>query len=285
MIFQRSSASCRPLIFIHMKKIIALLIAISPLFAHGQQCVMSRLGDWMIDSIALHGSMQGMALNNHYAITLRHGGQCVILNLLKRRIEGSFQLQGNNTHCNNISTFYPKGGKKDPIYYISSCFGDKACYVTQITKDSAVSLQKIFFDSEAFPVAQDWCVDADNGLIYAFGGRRGGMMYLKELKLPDLSQKEVHFSENDVIKTIPINCVKVAQGSKIKDGYAYLPDGDEPGQYYLHVINLSSGKEVKTIDLNHIGLEPEGIDVVGRWIYLSFNTSNPYENKIYRFRR
>ena len=41
--------------------------------------------------------------------------------------------------------------------------------------------------------------------------------------------------------------------------------------------------EFRTIDLNPIGLEPEGVDVRGRWIYVSFNTPNPRENKIYRF--
>ena len=76
----------------------------------------------------------------------------------------------------------------------------------------------------------------------------------------------------------------MAQGSKIKGGYAYLPDGDSPGNYWLHIIHLATGREVHTIDLNPIGLEPEGIDIQGDWIYISFHTPDPANNKIYRFR-
>ena len=110
-------------------------------------------------------------------------------------------------------------------------------------------------------------------------------LYLKRFALPSVDVAEVHFTDNDVLQTIPITCVGVAQGSKIKGGRAYLPDGDSPGNYWLHVVDLATGQEVRTIDLNPIGLEPEGVDVRGGWIYVSFNTPDPKENKIYRFRR
>ena len=108
-------------------------------------------------------------------------------------------------------------------------------------------------------------------------------MFLKQFRLPSPTTPEVHLTDTDVLRTIPVNCVNVAQGSKIKNGFAFLPDGDSPGNYWLHIIHLASGREIQTIDLNPIGLEPEGIDIQGRWIYVSFNTPDPGDNKIYRF--
>ena len=270
-----------------MKRLILLSLVFLPIFVYGQRPVVTRLGNWVDDSVQLKGSMQG-----RYAVALRHGGQCLLLDLRKKSCIAAFQLEGNTTHCNNASfssTFLQDKEVQPtlPLLYVSSCYGDKACHVTRIGSQGSTTVQRIYFDSPSFPVAQDWCVDADSGYLYAFGGRKGGMMYLKKFVLPSVTAEatEVHLTDSDVIRTIPITCVKVAQGSKIKDGHAYLPDGDSPGNYWLHVVDLNTGQEVRTIDLNPIGLEPEGVDVRGRWIYVSFNTPDPKENKIYRFRR
>lgn len=258
-----------------------------PLCAVSQRPVVSRLGAWLPAGVELHGSMQGMALYGRYAVILRHGGQCAVLDLRKRSCIALYPLAGNTSHCNNasFSSMRYSGDDPFPLLYVSGCYGDKACYITRLLMDSSVLVQRIFYDSDCFPIAQDWCVDADNGYLYAYGGKRGGTLYLKKFALPSVDVAEVHLTDNDVLQTIPITCVAVAQGSKIKDGYAYLPDGDKPGKYWLHVVDLATGQEVRTIDLNPIGLEPEGVDVRGRWIYVSFNTPDPKENKIYRFRR
>ena len=257
------------------------------LSAVGQCTVVLRLGDWLPTGVELNGSIQGMALHGRYAATVRHGGQCVILDLRKHNCIAAYPLAGNTSHCNNASFGSNRFAKDDlfPLLYVSGCYGDKACYVTRLLPDSSLLIQRIFYDSDCFPIAQDWCVDADGGYLYAFGGKRGGTLYLKKFVLPSVDVREVRLTDDDVLQTIPITCVRVAQGSKIKDGYAYLPDGDSPGNYWLHVVDLATGQEVRTIDLNPIGLEPEGVDVSARWIYVSFNTPDPKENKIYRFRR
>ena len=174
-------------------------------------------------------------------------------------------------------------GDAFPLLYISSCYGDKACLVTRITTKGSNIQQRIYYDSDCFPVAQDWCLDADSNWLYAYGGRKGGPMFLKKFRLPSIASREVHLTDNDVLCTIPVNCVTVAQGSKIHNGHAYLPDGDRPGHFWLHILDLATGQEINTIDLNPIGLEPEGIDVSDGWIYISFHTPLPGDNKIYRF--
>ena len=255
-----------------------------PLGLFAQQPVMERLSLWLPDTVQLHGSLQGMALHRQHIVLLRHGGQCLILNRHRHRTVASFQLDDNQTHCNNssFSSLRPYGSPF-PLLYISSCYGDKACLVTRLSHTGSTIVQRIFYHTDLFPVAQDWCLDPDSNYLYAYGGRKGGPMYLKKFRLPALSDSLVRLTDSDVLQTIPVNCVKVAQGSKIKNGLAFLPDGDSPGNYWLHIIHLASGREIQTIDLNPIGLEPEGIDIQGRWIYVSFNTPDPGDNKIYRF--
>lgn len=245
---------------------------------------MRQLSDWIPDTLQLRGSLQGMAFHRHYAVLLRHGGQCLILDRRRQSTVASFQLHNNRTHCNNASFSSLKPyGSPFPLLYISSCYGDKACLVTRLSDSGSSVVQRILYHTDLFPMAQDWCLDPDSNYLYAYGGRKGGPMYLKKFRLPSLADTVVHLTDSHVLQTIPVNCVKVAQGSKIKNGLAFLPDGDRPGHFWLHIIHLASGREIQTIDLNPIGLEPEGIDIQGSWIYISFHTPNPRDNKIYRF--
>lgn len=278
-----ASALCR-----EARTFLLLVALAAPLCAAAQRPVMECMGDWLTAEQPLgsiQGSMQGMAFCGRYAVTLRHGGQCLIFDLRKQRCVAAYFLEGNTTHCNNASFSHTYLDRRDPfpLLYISSCYGDKACLVTRLTLTGSQIVQRIYFDSPAFPVAQDWCLDVGKGFLYAFGGRMGGTMYLKKFRLPALDRGEVHLTEEDVLQTIPITCVKVAQGSKVKNGRAYLPDGNESGHYWLHILDLASGRELRTIDLNSIDMEPEGVEVRGCWAYLSFHSPDPAQNKICRF--
>ena len=227
-----------------------------PFSMMAQRPVVERLGDWLPEGTALHSTMQG-----------------------------NYFLDQNTTHCNNACFASTKryGDSPFPLLYVSSCYGDKACLVTKIGFDTSEVVQRIFFDSDRFRIAQDWCADADSGYLYAFGGKRGGTMYLLKFKLPEVDRCEVHLTESDILQTTPINCVDVAQGSKIKGGHAYLPDGNKPGGYFLHVVELGTGREVKKIDLNPLGMEPEGVDIKRGRLYVSFHTEKGEDNCIYKF--
>ena len=150
-----------------MKRLILLSLVFLPIFVYGQRPVVTRLGNWVDDSVQLKGSMQGLAVYGRYAVALRHGGQCLLLDLRKKSCIAAFQLEGNTTHCNNASfssTFLQDKEVQPtlPLLYVSSCYGDKACHVTRIGSQGSTTVQRIYFDSPSFPVAQDWCVDADS---------------------------------------------------------------------------------------------------------------------------
>ncbi|MCQ2283061.1 MAG: hypothetical protein MJZ99_10645 [Bacteroidales bacterium] len=238
------------------------------------------LADFNIpDTVALHGSLQGMATYGHHAFLLRDGGQCIILDLNRRQFCAAFQLDSNNTHCNNASfsnRFYHPADPF-PLLYVSSCYGDKACLVYRIDTLGATLLQRIIFDSPRFPIAQDWCLDTAQGHIYAYGGRRGGTMHLLRFQLPDITSRLVLLTDSLVLHDTPIQCVNIAQGSCISNGRAYLPDGI-PGQAAIHIIDLESGNELQSISLNHLNLEPEGISLRPPYLQLSFHTPSPRNN-------
>ncbi len=243
--------------------------------------IVSRLGDILPDSMTLRGSMQGLAIHGRYAYMLRHGGECVVINRHTGKFKAKFQLPNNTSHCNNANFGGRFRGK--PLLYVSECYKEKSCLVYRITPKSAQLVQRINYASDNFPIAHDWCVDPDSNHLYVYGGKRGGTLYLKQFHLPKIGEKQVILTDDDVIRTIPINGVKVAQGSKIEGNVALLPDGIKAGELWLHAMNLDNGDERWRLDLNPIGCEPEGIDVKGRWLYLSFHTKDFTENKLYRW--
>lgn len=59
---------------------------------------------------------------------------------------------------------------------------------------------------------------------------------------------EVHFTKDDVLQTIEIEGLMISQGSVIKDGKAYLPDGCSPYGNKLHIIDLATGEREAVVD-------------------------------------
>lgn len=221
--------------------------------------------------------VQGLALYKNYAFSLRDKGMCVIFNLKKKEYAGSFMLEGNTSHCNNACFGAEKFSKESqfPLLYISECRGSRCCYVTDVTLQGSTIVQKIFYDSDEFKIAMDWAVDPQNGFIYVYGGKHYGTKYLKKLPLPKLSDSdangEVHFTPQDVLQEIAIEGISIAQGSKIFNGRAYLPDGCSPNGNKLHVVDLATGRKIAEYSYSDQLNEPEGIDVMGKWLYTVFH--------------
>ncbi|MBQ3983637.1 MAG: hypothetical protein II633_07675 [Bacteroidales bacterium] len=104
-----------------MKRLILLSLVFLPIFVYGQRPVVTRLGNWVDDSVQLKGPMQGLAVYGRYAVALRHGGQCLLLDLRKKSCIAAFQLEGNTTHCNNDGAPYFPCFSRPPRYRPSRC--------------------------------------------------------------------------------------------------------------------------------------------------------------------
>lgn len=227
--------------------------------------------------LKVKGPVQGFAIHKNYGFSLRNRGMCVVFDIKKNEYVNSFMLEGNKSHCNNAGFGKEKYSKESqfPLLYITECMGKRCCYVTDITLEGSKIVQKIFYDSDEFKVAMDWVVDAENGFIYVYGGKHFGTKYLKKLPLPKLSDSdengEVHFTKDDVLQEIVIEGLAIAQGSKIKKGKAYLPDGCSRNGNRLHVIDLKTGKKVAIYSYADQTNEPEGLDFKGNTLYTVFH--------------
>ena len=248
--------------------------------------------------VKMVSSAQGFAIYGNYAFQFRNKGQCHVIDLKKKKVINTFNLKGNKSHCNNANFGLIKYNKNSefPLLYISECKGSKGCMVTDIRLDGTNTIvQRIYYDDDAENDYEymDWTLDKENGFIYTFGspidGLQTGKKILRKFRLPQLSDSdangEVHFKKEDILETIVIDHFLVSQGSCIHHDLAYLPEGYNPLDRKLHVYDLRRKELVRTLDLNALAKEPEGLDIKGRWLYVSFHQSRtPRGTSYMRFR-
>ena len=247
-----------------------------------------ELGKITPDDVKIKGATQGFAIHGKYGFVLHDKGQCVVIDLKKNKFVSTFMLEGNTSHCNNAS-FGVEKGIMFPLLYISGCKGDHCCYVTDITLDGSRIVQKLFHTGEGYTGSFDWFIDRKNKIIYTYGSSGEMRKLVKKFRLPTLKDSdengEVHLTQEDVLDEFYVPGIKIYQGSVIKGRYAYLGDGYPPHDRLLHVLDMDAKKFVKTVNLNDLHHEPEGVDIKGKWLYMVLHVSRqPRDGQIYRFR-
>ena len=285
-----------------MKRLILILSAVamavcchrpfSPQTASMKPEFVCDFADWTPEDVTVEGSTQGLAISGDYAFVMHHGGMCCVFNLKKKAFVSAFMMDGNRSHCNNAAFGVEKAtpSSQFPLLYVSECGGaTSSCFVSDVTTTGSRLVQKILFKGSGFPAAIDWGLDRDNGFIYAYGGLNGDFKILKKFRLPKLSDSdengEVILTDADVLDEIRIEeGINIWQGSYEMGRYAFLPDGYDPYDLLLHVVDLQDKKIVRTVDLKELVDEPEGVDRQGDWLYVVFNTtSQPRHSKLWRF--
>ena len=248
--------------------------------------------DWTPDDETVTGSTQGFAMHDRYAFVLHDKGRICIFDMKKKKMVGNFMLDGNSSHCNNACFGVEKASRKSkfPLLYIASCGGENCCYVTDISLTGSKIVQKIFFDGSGYAGTIDWCLDAENGFIYTYGGRNGDYKLLKKFRLPRLADSdangEVHLTDADVLDETRLDSgINIWQGSIVRGRYAYLPDGYAPHRLYIHVVDLEKKKIILSKDITETVVdEPEGICLTPDHAYVVFHTSRePRHSKLWRF--
>lgn len=245
------------------------------------------LGDWTPEDVTVRGSTQGFSISGRYGFVFHDKGQCAVYDLKKKACVNTFHMGVEEScHCNNASFGREKFSKQSPfpLLYLSECRGRHAAFVYDITTEGATLVQTILLDSNPFGSSFDWCVDPDEGFLYAYGGTRNGSKFLWKFPLPTLADSdahgEVHLTEADALDVIEIPGLFIFQGSKIYHGYAFLTQGFPPYRLSLFVVNLRSHETEAIIDLDPLKVEPEGLDVQGKWLYTAHHTSKKARNTI-----
>ena len=250
--------------------------------------IVCELGLLTPDSVKVKGATQGFAIWGKYGFVFHDKGQCVVIDLKKNKFVSTFKLEGNTSHCNNAS-FGIEKGTRFPLLYISGCKGDHCCYVTDITLEGGKVVQKLFHTGEDYTGSFDWFIDRKNKVIYTYGSSGEMRKLIRKFRLPELKDSdangEVHLTLDDVLEEFYVPGIRIFQGSVIKGRYAYLPDGYPPHDRLLHIVDIPSKKLVKTVNLNDLVHEPEGVAVKGKWLYMVMHVSKqPRNGVIYRFR-
>ncbi len=246
------------------------------------------LGKLTPDNVKVKGATQGFAIWGKYGFVFHDKGQCVVIDMKKNKFVSTFMLEGNKSHCNNAS-FGVEKGSEFPLLYISGCKGDHCCYVTDITLDGGTIVQKLFHTGEGYTGSFDWFIDRKNKIIYTYGSSGEMRKLIKKFRLPTLKDSdengEVHLTQDDALDEFYVPGIKIYQGSVLNGHYAYLGDGYPPHDRLLHVVDMNTMTLVKTVNLNDLHHEPEGVDVKGKWLYMVLHVSRqPRDGQIYRFR-
>lgn len=246
------------------------------------------LGKLTPDNVKVKGATQGFAIWGKYGFVFHDKGQCVVIDMKKNKFVSTFVLEGNKSHCNNAS-FGVEKGSEFPLLYISGCKGDHCCYVTDITLDGGTIVQKLFHTGEGYTGSFDWFIDRKNKIIYTYGSSGEMRKLIKKFRLPTLKDSdengEVHLTQDDALDEFYVPGIKIYQGSVLNGHYAYLGDGYPPHDRLLHVVDMNTMTLVKTVNLNDLHHEPEGVDVKGKWLYMVLHVSRqPRDGQIYRFR-
>ena len=246
--------------------------------------------DWTPEAEEVTGATQGFAMYGDYAFVLHDKGRLCIFDMKKQKMVGNYLMEGNTSHCNNACFGVEKASRRSrfPLLYVASCGGENCCYVTDVTLTGSQSVQKIFYTGTDYAGTIDWCLDAENGFIYTYGGRNGDYKLLKKFRLPKLSDGdangEVHLTDADVLDVTRIDSgINVWQGSIVRGRYAYLPDGYPPLECFVHVVDLDSKKIVLSKNVTDLVDEPEGICLKDGYVYVVFHTPRePRHSKLWR---
>ncbi|MBQ1253539.1 MAG: hypothetical protein IIY05_04270 [Alistipes sp.] len=256
----------------------------------GKARFVCNVDDLLPSDIQIKGSTQGFAIYGGYAFSMHDKGECVILDIKRKKYINSFVVEGNTGHCNNASfgtEFYSRESQF-PLFYVTECRGERACYVNDITLQGSRLVQKIFYMGDEITGPCDWAVDAEQKLLYLYCtiDNQRTLMWFSLPRLSDSDNKgEVHLYPKDALGSISAGDIKIPQGSLIAGDYIFLAEGVPPRHTALNVIDRHSAQRLMHLDLTETGIEPEGIAIYRGWIYLSLHTPRkPRHNIIYRFR-
>lgn len=278
-----------------MRRVLTTLLSIFVWYAAsaqplGEMELFVNVADLLPADVEVQGSTQGFAIKGRYGFSVHDKGQCVVIDLKRREFVNTFILEGNTGHCNNASFgvehYSPQS--KFPLLYVTECRGQRACYVNDVTLEDSRLVQTIYYDGDDITGPADWFVDARSRRIYLYC-TIGTLRYLKVFPLPRLADSdargEVHLQREDAIGALPAGNISIPQGSHISGRYIFLPAGIPPRTTDLHTTDALTGEHYPTLDLSHLGLEPEGVATRRGWLYLSFHTPRDVRaNVIYRMK-
>ena len=84
-----------------------------------------NVAELLPENVEINGSTQGFAIYGRYAFSVHDKGQCVVIDMKRRKFVSTFTLEGNTGHCNNASFGVERYNKQSafPLLYVTECRG------------------------------------------------------------------------------------------------------------------------------------------------------------------
>lgn len=222
-------------------------------------------------------------------------GTCRTYDFITGKEVAAFQLgsSSDTNHCGNANfgVEFPTGNTQFPALYVSGDLTTKACYVENVTANSAELIQTIYFDIDPSYTGGQIIIDKERERILYMQrenpniGDIYNVFQICEFRIPALSEgKEIHFTNSDIIGEpyelsyySPLyQGAAVYQGKILQThGLSRNSFGSEVG---LMIFDTESHMFEKHIDLTaYLYREPQGVAVYEDRLYMNFDTGGIYE--------
>ena len=192
------------------------------------------IGEGIFEGWKNNLACQGCAIYDDIIYVARRTGQCDRYQLIGNNINYlssfSFESGGKTNHCNCIQFDINVSDSSNPILYISSNYRESPCFVEQITETGSKLIQTIFVEvSDDFPENMYFNLLAgDDGYLWLCGFFNNTLK-ISKFRKPELNQKEVTLTRNDVLDSWERNDYnweqEVFQGMKMYNGKLYVVYG------------------------------------------------------------
>ena len=265
----------------HMRGLVAFLLASAFAFV---TCAAEGVLEYPFVGTYKREAAQGMAIYKDSAFLFNNTGIVRLYNLKTKAFISEFLLDTaapeNHSNCALFGVEFPEGNHAYPALYVSECYGQRRCFVHDVSAAGAKLIQTLQIrgggtEDKAF----DWYVDKEKKFLYAIAISRETSAkdntrdyLITKLPLPTLAQGDVTFTKKDFIEQFTITFRHLSQGGVIRGDYLYMPVGrqipadpkKDPKDRAVFLVNLRTKQIEKTIDLNDsVPVEPEDADFHG----------------------
>ena len=239
----------------------------------------------------MKGAVQGLAFDGDYMFIFHDLGDyaCFSLSGMRYLYGGDVDPENQyNLHCNEA--FFSKdslsSGSEHPLLYTSECRSLFNVYIYDITSEGSKLVGTLdppdgmgMFQELLYGISS-YSYDAENGWLY---GHNNG--FIRRYRFPSFSEYtdgSYKMQASDFLGEMIFEpALTTPQGACAHDGKLIMPSGIYTvNQCCIYIYDFET-REVKIVDINDLGLEPEGIDYKDGWYYVAFNKS--HKEVVYRF--
>lgn len=215
--------------------------------------------------------LQAMAIHDNMLFQCYDSGRCRTYDLKSgRHVADIFMdcLIASN-HCGNANfgKEYPDGNSMFPALYVSGDLTNKCCYVMSVNELSTVRIQTINFKLNNEYGGSQVIIDKDRERIVYMQrknskiGEKNNCFAIFEFPLPKLKEKEVTFTDADVLDSYDLDTyLPVYQGACIKGGKIYQTYGTGAKSAGIAIFDLKTHKMERNVSVkNVIPYEPQSV--------------------------